>query len=175
KATQVCTSNPEAVALIIQSVSEYLDAHPDVEAYSLCPDDNFYFCECDACRALDVGHRDRGGLPSVSDRYQIFLNQVLEGLSTTHPDVLVTTYSYNPNHTDPPQQTPVHPNTAVFCAPNVFCSIHGVGDANCPSQQDLYALLQEWRGLTEHLYLFEYDPEPYCGGLPWPLWRAHAG
>ena len=175
KATQICTSNPEAVTLVIQSISEYLDGHPEIEAYPLCPDDNFYFCECANCRALDAGHLDRGGLPSVSDRYQVFLNQVLEGLAPTHPDVLVTTYAYNPNHTDPPQKTPVHPNTAVFCAPNLFCSIHGVGDTNCASQQDLYALLGEWRARSEHLYVYEYDPEPYCGGLPWPLWRAHAG
>jgi hypothetical protein len=175
KDTQVCTSNPEAVALIIESIAAYLDEHPEMESYSLCPDDNFDFCECKPCRALDVGHMDRGGMPSIADRYQVFLNQVLEGLAERHPSALVTTYSYNPNHTDPPQRTPVHPNTAIFCAPNIFCSIHGVGDAQCASQQDLHALLSEWRALTEHVYLFEYDPEPYCGGLPWPLWRAHAG
>lgn len=175
KATQICTSNPEAVSLVIRSVSEHLDAHPEVKSYSLCPDDNLYFCECETCRALDPGHRDRGGMISVSDRYQVFLNQVLEGLADRHPNVLITTYAYNPNHTDPPRVTPVHPNTAVFSAPNVFCSIHGIGDTVCASQQDLRALLRAWRARTEHLYLFEYDPEPYCGGLPWPMWRAHAG
>lgn len=175
KETQVCTSNPEAVTLIVESIAAYLDEHPEIESYSLCPDDNFDFCECEACQALDVGYMDRRGMPSIADRYQVLLNQVLEGLAERHPSALVTTYSYNPNHTDPPQQTPVHPNTAIFCAPNLYCSIHGVGDAICTSQQDLHALLSDWLKLTEHVYLFEYDPEPYCGGLPWPMWRAHAG
>ncbi len=174
KRTQVCTSNSEAVELITQSANDYLDQHPDLECYSLCPDDNWDFCECENCRALDSGHMDRGGLPSISDRYQIFLNQVLAGIEERHPNTLISTYAYNPNHTDPPQQTPVHPNTAVFATTNNFCSAHGAGNPHCDSRNDFTSLLKEWRALTEHLYIFEYDPEPYCGGLPWPMRKAHS-
>ncbi|MCA9436808.1 MAG: DUF4838 domain-containing protein, partial [Candidatus Omnitrophica bacterium] len=174
KKTQICTSNPEAVELVIRSVNKYLDKHPDLECYSLCPDDNWDFCECENCRALDTGHIDRGGLPSISDRYQVFLNQVLEGISKKHPDTLISTYSYNPNHTDPPQETPVHPNTAVFVTTNNFCSAHGSGNPHCPSRADFVSLLKEWRALTDHVYIYDYDPEPYCGGLPWPMRAAHS-
>jgi hypothetical protein len=102
------------VALVTRAISEYLDNYPETQAYSLCPDDNHDFCECENCKALDSGKIDRGGEPSVSDRYQVFLNQVLEGLAEKHPDVLVTHYAYNVNHTDPPVNTPVHPNTGIF-------------------------------------------------------------
>jgi uncharacterized protein DUF4838 len=40
KATQICTANPEVVRLVVRSISEYLDGHPEVRTYSLCPDDN---------------------------------------------------------------------------------------------------------------------------------------
>lgn len=173
KPTQICTSNPETVALVTESIRRQLDANPNLEAYSLCPDDNADFCQCDVCRALDSGHMDRGGLPSVSDRYQVFLNQVLEGLAQSHPTVLVTTYSYNRNHTDPPQRTPVHPNTCVFVTSSAFCSAHGVGDTSCRSRQDFKSLLTEWTALTPHIYIYEYDPVPYSGGLPWPMWGVH--
>lgn len=170
---QVCTSNPEAVKLIVESISEYLDKHPLIESYSLCPDDNTDFCECETCKALDVGHMDRGGKPSVSDRYQIFLNQVLDGLHKTHPGVCVTTYSYNQNHTDPPQKTPVNPNTTVFITSSAFCAAHGVGDTFCESRQDFKKILEEWSRHTKRLIIYEYDPVPYSGALPWPMWEAH--
>ncbi|NUN95868.1 MAG: DUF4838 domain-containing protein [Candidatus Omnitrophica bacterium] len=170
---QICTSNPEVVRLVIESIREYLDKYPDTVSYSLCPDDNTDFCECEHCKALDVGHMDRGGLPSISDRYQVFLNQVLEGLEKTHPGARVTTYSYNRNHTDPPQKTKVHPNTTVFITSSAFCSAHGIGDEFCESRQDFRKLITEWTHHTKHLVIYEYDPVPYSGALPWPMWDAH--
>lgn len=170
---QICTANPEVVRLVIESIDEYLDKYPDTESYSLCPDDNTDFCECDLCRAQDVGHMDRGGKPSISDRYQIFLNQVLEGLQKDHPGVCVTTYSYNENHTDPPQKTPVHPNTTIFITTSAFCSAHGIGDSFCESRQDFRKLLGEWSRHTQRMIIYEYDPVPYSGALPWPMWSAH--
>jgi hypothetical protein len=170
---QICTSNPEVVKLVTESIKEYLDAHPEVESYSLCPDDNADFCECDKCKALDVGHMDRGGEPSISDRYQIFLNQVFEGLKDSHPNVMLTTYSYNQNHTDPPQKTWVNPKTCIFVTTSAFCAAHGIGDSCCASRQDFKTLLSEWTPHTKNLIIYEYDPIPYSGALPWPMWRSH--
>jgi hypothetical protein len=169
---QICTANPEAVALVTESIREYLNAHPGVESYSLCEDDNTDFCECEKCRALDTGHMDRGGKPSISDRYQTFLNQVLAGLSTTHPKVRLTTYSYNKSHTDPPQKVKVNPNTTIFATSSAFCAAHGIGDGFCASRQDFLKLLSEWTTLTPWVYIYEYDPVPYSGGLPWPTWES---
>lgn len=172
--TQICTSNPEAVALVIQSIKDYMKANPDVESYSLCPDDNQDFCECDACTALDTGMIDTSGRPSVADRYQTFLNQVLEGLKGEYPNLMVTTYSYSERHTLPPSKTPVDKKTCIFATSSMYCSAHGVGDTECSSRQEFRALLEKWCELTPHVYIYEYDPVPYSGGLPWPMWSAHA-
>lgn len=174
KKMQICTSNPEAVAGVVESIKQYLAEHPETKAYSLCPDDNSDFCECDNCKALDSGVPDRSGLPSVADRYQVFLNQVLDGLKVSHPDVLVTTYSYNRNHTNPPVKTPVDPRTCIFSTTSEFCSAHGVGDTFCASRQGYKELLKQWTALTSNVYIYEYDPVPYSGGLPWPMWESNA-
>lgn len=174
KKQQICTSNPETVALVVTSIKQFLAEHPEVQSYSLCPDDNTDFCECANCKALDAGVPDRSGLPSVADRYQTFLNQVLAGLKDEYPEVLVTTYSYNRNHTNPPVKTPVDPRTCIFSTTSEFCSAHGVGDTFCPSRQDYKNLLKRWTALTSHVYVYEYDPVPYSGGLPWPMWESNA-
>jgi len=41
--SQICTSNPETVALVVKASSEYLKKNPNTQAYSLCPDDNTDF------------------------------------------------------------------------------------------------------------------------------------
>ena len=170
---QICTSNPETVALVTESIRIQLRENPTLEAYSLCPDDNTEFCQCDSCLALDSGVPDRSGIPSIADRYQVFLNAVLEGLHGEFPNVLVTTYSYNRNHTNPPVKTRVHPNTCIFATTSEFCSAHGVGDPSCASRQGFKDLLKAWLRRTPHVYIYEYDPVPYSAGLPWPMWKTH--
>ena len=174
KKQQICTSNPETVELVAKAITQYLDKNPQTIAYSLCPDDNSDFCECENCLALDSGRIDSGGKPSIADRYQVFLNGVFAHLRETHPDVWLTTYAYNENHTDPPVNTEVHPNTCIFATTSVYCSAHGIGDAFCPSRQAFKALLARWTSLTDHVFIYEYDPVPYSGGLPWPMWESHA-
>lgn len=174
KKQQICTSNPETVTLVAKAIAQYLDASPQTIAYSLCPDDNSDFCECDNCLALDSGRIDSGGKPSIADRYQVFLNGVFEHLKENYPDVWLTTYAYNVNHTDPPINTPVHPNTCIFATTSVYCSAHGIGDDFCASRLAFKDLLAQWTSLTDHVFIYEYDPVPYSGGLPWPMWESHA-
>ncbi|GMW02081.1 MAG: hypothetical protein AMXMBFR84_32170 [Candidatus Hydrogenedentota bacterium] len=174
KTTQICTSNPESVAFVVQAIKKYMKQNPGTVAYSLCPDDNHEFCQCDNCKALDSGRIDSGGLPSIADRYQLFLNQVLDGLRDEYPDLLVTTYAYNRNHTDPPVNQEVNPNTCIFATTSVYCAAHGIGDDGCPSRQGFRDLLERWTSFTNHVYIYEYDPVPYSGGLPWPMWESHA-
>ncbi|MBI3117490.1 MAG: DUF4838 domain-containing protein [Candidatus Hydrogenedentes bacterium] len=171
--TQICTSNLEVLDLVAESIAQYVEEHPETESYSLCPDDNTDFCECAACTALDSGKMDRGGLPSIADRYQTFLNELFARLKDRHPELMLTTYSYNRNHTAPPVNVPVHQDTCIFATTSVFCSAHGIGDMDCASRQDFKQLLSEWAGLTNHICIYEYDPVPYSGGLPWPMWEAH--
>jgi hypothetical protein len=38
---------------------------------------------------------------------------------------------------------------------------------------DFKQLLSEWTAKTQHVFIYEYDPVPYSGGLPWPMWDAH--
>jgi hypothetical protein len=172
--SQICTSNPETVELVAKAIAQYLDKNPQTIAYSLCPDDNSDFCECEPCLALDSGRIDSGGKPSIADRYQVFLNGVFEHLRDTHPNVWLTTYAYNVNHTDPPVNTEVHPNTCIFATTSVYCSAHGIGDDFCASRLAFKDLLARWTSLTEHVFIYEYDPVPYSGGLPWPMWESHA-
>ena len=170
---QLCTSNPSVVKLVTDSINRYFDEHPDVEAYSLCPDDNTDFCECDRCRALDVGGRDKymPDKPVVTDRYIHFLNQVAKGIQKKHPGKKVTTYAYV-NYSTPPVREKIDPNVVVVFTTSMYCGAHGIGDLQCESRQQMKHDLAGWAKLCSNIYIYDYDPIPYNAELPWPLFGA---
>ncbi len=113
--TQLCTSNPEVIRLSIEHITAYFDQHPEAMSYSLCPDDNKAFCECDACTALDTGQHeseDLGGYPIVTDRLMVYLNAVAQGIQDKHPGNMVTNYAYV-NYSTPPLREKVDPPVAL--------------------------------------------------------------
>ena len=172
--SQICTTNPEAVRLITQTVNEYFDKHPDTLCYSLCPDDNDDFCECETCTALDTGAFDVDRQrPVVSDRYVTFLNQVAEGIQERHPGKMVSMYAYV-NHSTPPEYTKVSPHVVIFFTSSMYCGGHGIGDAVCASRMKMRADLKAWCDACPNVYIYEYDPIPYNMELPWPLFGARA-
>ncbi len=50
---QLCTSNPEVLAKVVEEMRAALDADPNLDIISLFPNDGMGFCECDNCKALD--------------------------------------------------------------------------------------------------------------------------
>ena len=170
--TQVCTTNPEVVRLITETVNGYFDRYPDALCYSLCPDDNDDFCECDNCTALDTGAFDIDRQkPVVSDRYVTFMNQVAEGIQERHPGKMVSMYAYI-NHSTPPENVEVSPHVVIFFTGSVYCGGHGIGDTLCESRMKMRADLEAWCEACPNVYIYEYDPVPGSLELPWPLFGA---
>lgn len=171
--TQLCTSHPEVIRLVIEKINTYFDDHPGVLAYSLCPDDNTNFCECEKCRALDVGGVDKyiSEKPVVTDRYIHFLNQVAQGIQSRHPGKKVSTYAYV-NYSTPPIREKTDPNVVIVFTSSVYCAAHGIGDLHCTSRQEMKRDLAGWTTAASEVYIYDYDPIPYNAELPWPLFGA---
>ncbi len=171
---QICTTHPDVIRMVIRTINEYFDEHPDVLCYALGPDDNVDFCECERCRALDTGeYDDELERPVVTDRYIAFANQVAEGIQERHPGKMVSIFAYN-NHIKPPVNHPVLPQIAVFFTTNRYCAGHGIGDPVCSSRQQMKIDLARWAELSTHVYIFDYDPAPYNSEFQWPLFGARA-
>jgi len=174
KPTQPCTSNPDLVPIFVDTICRFLDENPGNNSYSLCPEDNDQFCECDRCRALDSPRRDPGFQNKVvmTDRLVKFFNQVAAGVRQRHPEAIVSFYGYL-NHTLPPTTVKLGPGVAVVLTAQQFCSIHGMSDA-CRSRRHMKEILEGYGKQTPYLYVYEYDPAPGSAGLPYPLYLAHA-
>jgi hypothetical protein len=173
RTTQICTSNPEVIQLVIDRINDYFDKNPSVLAYSLCPDDNMDFCECEQCQALDVGGMDiyNSEKPVITDRYIQFLNAVARGIQEKHPEKNVSTYAYQ-NYSTPPIREKIDSNVVIVFTTSVYCAAHGIGDLHCDSRQQMKQDLAGWTKAASEVYIYEYDPVPFNAELPWPVFGA---
>ena len=160
--SQLCTSNPEVIQVCVDYVRKYFDEHPEVDVFSVSPNDWENFCECEHCRALDpvgMAHMERPRPPLdvggpghkryLSDRIFTFANAVAEEISKTHPDKYLIVLAYAA-YVDPPEQVKVHKNViAWYC---VSC----VGHWHEPRKEADLARLKAWKQVSDHIAIFEY-------------------
>ncbi|MFO7906141.1 MAG: DUF4838 domain-containing protein [Planctomycetota bacterium] len=110
---QPCFTAPGIVEAGIDRIVEYFDEHPDAISYSLGINDTRRHCECENCRALDVGRENFLGIPHLSDRYFTWANAVVEGVIEEHPDKYFGCLAYN-SVVEPPDRVDVHPSIIPY-------------------------------------------------------------
>ena len=165
-ATQICTTNPEVLEIVVARCRARFDEKPRLQEVSLSPNDNTKFCECPRCTALDTDGLDPGcELPSVSRRVFTFVNQVARELTKTHPGKRVGCYAYW-RHREVPKGLRLEPNVVVHFAPHAgWAGIGQCGWLDPRQREGDIALLGGWRALAEEMSIHEYFGLNY-GGIP---------
>ncbi|MDY5954790.1 MAG: DUF4838 domain-containing protein [Kiritimatiellia bacterium] len=110
KGTQICASNPEAIARLIEEVREALRKQPDTLVQAMGSQDNSDFCQCKKCAALVAKYRSGNTALEV-----IVVNQVAKALAKEFPRVRFSLLAYWTKE-QPPQGLPLEPNVAVCLA-----------------------------------------------------------
>lgn len=119
--THFCYTNPALLAEVVKQGRRYLDNEPEAWRYfypvkptfhsatmqilPIVPNDNPYWCKCEACQALLDKSQGRGkGLyssDSASEYFFTFANAVAKEIKKTHPTALVGVLAYQ-NYAYPP-------------------------------------------------------------------------
>ena len=174
--SQLCLSNAEVVRIVSERAVRYFDEHPEATFFSLCPNDNQNWCECDECRALDTETMERWGktFPVVSDRYFAFVNQVADALAERHPQKLLYTFAYQ-NYTWPPKKHLPRENVIVsLCHMVPACYSHELTDRTCPKNTEFDALLSDWAATDASMWYYAYTCKSMWEQMPWPIARRLA-
>ena len=169
---QLCSTNPEVVARVIEVAKSYLRRVPRAASFPLDPNDNIDFCQCATCTALDVPGAVIRGAPSVTDRVLTFVNAVAGGIREEFPDRYVAFYAYW-THIDPPVRVKPAGNVVVIVCRSRHCLLHLTPNESCPTS-DFHAFVSRWKALTPNIYAYEYDPVSWTGGLPCPTYLSMA-
>jgi hypothetical protein len=170
---QFCTTHPEVLDMTVAKARLYFDENPDVQSFSLSPNDHRGFCRCDNCLALDAKLGIDPFVPggSISDRLVYFFNQVATEVVKTHPERRLAFYAYL-TYTKPPEVVKPHPMLQPYLVhtPWDYCMHHPIDDPDCERNRPFAENVLGWRELSPDLGMYDYYGHWSLGG---PMGMIH--
>lgn len=184
---QVCTSNPEVVRLVTESSRQDFLTSQDITLFQFGPNDNWNFCECNRCEALDwedsflyseyVTRRiqQQDLYPILSDRLYQFLNRVADGIFRDAADEQSTpflyTYAYN-LYVYPPKRYKPHPKIMPgICHMRPACYAHSITCEYCDENRQFRKILEDWTAVTDNLGYYAYYVKGSWINMLYPIHR----
>ena len=166
--TQLCTSNPEVVAKLVEGLLAALDDDPTIEIITLSPNDGGGFCECANCKALDGP--GRGWHARYSRRLAVLNQQVARRVAERYPEVKIKVGAYAMYARLPEiENYKPEPNLLVQLCHLYFCHNHPIAFGRCrpgktfhlPTDRflpnrEFAEILKRWRAVTDNLFIYEY-------------------
>lgn len=146
---QLCTTNPQLRAFLVERVKQWLRESPEARIISVSQNDWYRPCECDACKAID----DREG--SHSGTMLDLVNFVADQIKDEFPQVSVDTLAYQYTR-KPPKTIRPRPNVIVrLCS--IECNFREPLDhsSNAAFNEDI----KGWSALTDRLYIWDYTTD----------------
>lgn len=165
-AGQICLTNPEVKAMVIQKLHEYIKQDRIVaknagldypKMYDISQNDNRLFCQCKNCqKAVSNGNQ--------SDLLISFINDVADSIKDEYPDVLVETLAYLYTE-EPPVNTVPRDNVIIrFCDTTTNPAL----STNSPENKDFVRKLKAWSKLAKTLSIWDYSVIFVRPGMPLP-------
>jgi len=184
RAAEICVSNPDLPRLFADTICEYFDSHPTALRYCInAEDEPSYWCECDACKALDPVPQDwsKNGVEvlDLTDRWLWFINQVAALVEPRCPDRWIATFAYGSTRELPKRELPRR-NVMIELTWWDQCFKHRIEDPACEINRKGLERFHGWSRLAP-LALYRYldyhhneSPGPYFHAEADILRVAHA-
>ena len=150
--SQLCLSNPEVLAIVIERVKGWLRENPLAEIVSVSQNDSFViesYCTCPACAAVDAEE----GSPAGS--LIRFVNAVAEAIEPEFPKVAIDTLAYQYSTVPPKLTRPRHNVMVRMCTGG--CSSHTIEE--CPRNAHTKSWIEGWEKICDRLYIWDYTTD----------------
>ena len=141
--SQLCLSNEDVFKIVVDDLKKRMAQNPDAIYWSVSPNDDIGYCECDKCKALN----DAQGSPSGS------LVQFVNRVAAAFPDKMITTLAYGYTHRAPKNLKPAD-NVYVFLS-----DIDAYRDKPLTDEGSAASFrndLKAWGALTPNLFVWDY-------------------
>ena len=150
--SQLCLSNPEVLAIVIERVKGWLRENPLAEIVSVSQNDSFViqsYCTCPACAAVDAEE----GSPAGS--LIRFVNAVAEAIEPEFPQVAIDTLAYQYSTVPPKLTRPRHNVMVRMCTGG--CSSHAIDE--CDRNGGTRSWIEGWEKICDRLYIWDYTTD----------------
>ena len=161
---QLCLSNPEVLEVCKTRLMQFMRRNPNYRIYSLSQNDNFLFCQCDKCKAIEDQYGGHSGL------IVWFVNQVADAVKQEFPDKFVGTFAYQYSR-QPPTGIKPRENVVIRLCSIECCFAHPL-NAGCPQNEKFMCDLKGWAELAPHLFIWDYIVDYAQYIAPWPNFQV---
>ncbi len=161
---QLCTTNPDVVKIAADTLIEWFDENPTMEACMVSPNDGRGFCQCPDCQALD--DPDLPG--SMTNRVVDFINRVAPLVREKYPNKLLMFYVYDCYYEPPTLGIELDPNLGVEI---VAWGSVGSNHAHPLQESEKFSrIMNSWLKLLgpDRVYVHTYYGH-YGWITPWPM------
>ncbi len=144
---QLCLTNPDVLRICIEGMKKQMSEHPEYLVYDMSQNDNFLWCECARCKAMEDHYGGHSGL------FVWFVNRVADAVRADWPDKYIGTFAYQYTRQAPSNITPRSNVLIRLCS--IECDFsHPIAatEFNRPFLKDL----QDWSKLAPTLYIWDY-------------------
>lgn len=159
---QLCTTNPQLRAFLVEQVKKRLRANPQANILSVSQNDWYGACECPDCKAID----DREG--THAGTMLALANYVASQIKDEFPHVAIDTLAYQYTRKAPKTIKPL-PNVIVR-----LCSIecNFAQPLEHPSNAAFARDIRDWSKRSNRLYIWDYTTNFAHYVLPHPNWYS---
>lgn len=153
--TQLCLTNPDVLRLVCDEVLEMLrqNYNPDsesVQIISLTQDDNYQYCECEDCAAVDAA----GGSQAATMLH--FVNAVADVVKQAgYDNCAIDTFAYQYTRKVPTGVVP-RDNVIVRLCSIECCFSHPLDEKGCVQNEQFMADLKGWAEICDRLHIWDY-------------------
>ncbi len=151
---QLCLTNEKVKDIVTAEVLELLESEhnpdADIQIVSLTQHNNFDYCMCDNCKAVD----DENG--SQSGTMITFVNEIARRVKEHgYDNVVFDTFAYQYTRKAPSQVKPREDVIVRLCSIEC-CFGHTLDDPNCEQNVDFMNDLREWGKICNRIYIWDY-------------------
>ncbi len=152
---QLCLSNPDVLKIVINSLRKLMADNPNAKYWSVSQMDNYGYCECDKCRAIDSIE----GSPSGS--IIRFVNKV----AAAFPDKIISTLAYQYSRKPPHITKPASNVNIMLCT--IECDRSKPIEADT-SKGGFATDIKGWSKITDNILVWDYVVNFSNSLLPFP-------
>ena len=146
---QPCLSDPENLKKTIAAVRGILEKDPEVTIVSVSQNDNFAYCKCEKCAAVDA---EEGSHAGTLIR---FVNEVAADIEKDYPHVVIDTLAYQYTRAVP-RVTKPRDNVCIRLCSIECCFSHPLDDESCPENKKFHEDIVDWSKICDRIYIWDY-------------------
>ena len=151
---QLCLTNEKVKDIVTAEVLELLESEhnpdADIQIVSLTQHDNFDYCQCNNCKAID----DENG--SQSGTMITFVNEIARRVKEHgYDNVVFDTFAYQYTRKAPTKAVPREDVIVRLCSIEC-CFGHTLDDPKCEQNVDFMNDLRKWGKICNRIYIWDY-------------------